>query len=127
MEHNILCALASSENTKVVVKNFKPEEDQHKALKHWLEDKQTVTPHPKGERESAVQSSQKRTNRKSVDSDDEDEDNSDESDEVVANEKKMETRIEIDAARFRRKDNSKAVTTVEYGTKVCKISFKTRR
>ena len=50
VEHGILCALALSKKMKVVVKNYKSEEDQHKALKHWLEEKPTVTPHAKGER-----------------------------------------------------------------------------
>ena len=40
--------------------------------------------------------------------------------------KKMKTPIEVDVAKFRRRDSVKAVTTVENGIKVCKISFKTR-
>ena len=59
VEHSILCALVLMEKGKVRVKGFTSKEDQHNALKHWLEDKQTVTPNAKGDKIKAVQSSRK--------------------------------------------------------------------
>ena len=40
--------------------------------------------------------------------------------------KQMKTPIEVEVAIFRKRDNAKAVTTVENSIKVCKIPFKTR-
>ena len=54
VEHGILCVLALSEKMKVVLKDFKSEEDQHKVLRGWLEDEPTITPHSKGEKKRAV-------------------------------------------------------------------------
>ena len=91
-----------------------------------MEDKQTVTRNPKGEKIKAVRSSRKRTRKKKKDSDKEDEDSSDKLEEVVANWCRKMTPIEADVERFRKGDDVKLVTTVENGIEVCKISCRTR-
>ena len=90
VEHGILCTLALSKKMKDILKDFKSEEDQHKALKDWLEDEPTGTSLSKGGRKKALRSTQKGTRRKRFDYYEASEDVSDESEEVEANKNRKE-------------------------------------